>query len=965
MITHHDPAKTNTRISSPTLARGVKLAAFAFALALALGSCTGGETIDSTTSSPTTETTSGPGVTDDAGIPSPVVQDLWAIDTLTTIDETATTVDLTGAVLAAVRNDLGEPTDLWDGITFREAPSLDALLIDDTGNVRDDVDVVAGIAATPAGEVLIVIATPRPTADPVASTDRLQLDLTFLEGQVDIGDPLFADYVFIQSFAPTNAAGESTTDGVAMFAARVADGRFSVLAGPDESGELTPVVARGQLGEFVEGSILAVVPPKIAAGFGAGVVVGGAICVIFKGPACAAIPILGAGGAVAGAALTLNNNGADPAPPPPPAGNGRGRSTGEPHLVTFDGIAYDSQLVGEFVLARTGDLEIQTRQSPYGTSRLIAYNTAVAVGIADHRVTYNVESEEPLRIDGDVVALEPGATVNHDGIQVDAYDSAIEVVTGAGDIVQIQVGPGVNVIVVPADGNRTWEGLLGSPNGSVTDDLTTRNGVELEESAESGYSVAESWRITDAESLFDYSAGENTATYTDLSYPDVQTTLADLDTSARARATAVCRTAGVTEPLLDECIFDYGITGDVVWAAAAQRLSASLANAFTDAQVGRTLLTPLPAYRVDRASRGVVDTNGRIVFPARIPGTDGAVLVALDPATGEVTEWPNINYVCGPGVDAEGRIWVQRPLATGLESMVVIDGATGEEIAVYVPAGTDEQIASCQKSIVRSGDNMVILHEAAFEVTVESFGIDGDVIESRWRQSFPDATLADLTVDPAGTVYVLTRNPSGDSAEIVLSRVDAQSGDVVAEVSLAGEMFEEGSSSVVADGDGRIYVVTTEEVDSRAGYVIAVSLQGDTFNIDWQVDIAGTATEGIRQTPRSLNIVGDNLVGWYAALPEVVAIDRATGGLAWEFNPAGSSGGIDLIPGDPMGNAYLTQADAYLVVIDAAGAESRMMSATPGAPPIATFGPMIDGKLFALSPGADNIPIWSIIDVAP
>jgi hypothetical protein len=173
MIAHHDPAKASTRTLLPTLARVVKLAAFAFALALVLGSCTGGGTNDSTAASTTTETTSGPEATDSPAIASPVVQDLWAIDALTTIDESATTVDLTAAVLTAVLDDLGDPMDLWDGITFREAPSLNALLIDDTGNVRDDVDVVAGIAATPTGDVLIVIATPRSTADPVGSTDRL------------------------------------------------------------------------------------------------------------------------------------------------------------------------------------------------------------------------------------------------------------------------------------------------------------------------------------------------------------------------------------------------------------------------------------------------------------------------------------------------------------------------------------------------------------------------------------------------------------------------------------------------------------------------------------------------------------------------------------------------------------------------------------------------------------------------
>ncbi|VAW08883.1 hypothetical protein MNBD_ACTINO02-2250, partial [hydrothermal vent metagenome] len=580
------------------------------------------------------------------------------------------------------------------------------------------------------------------------------------------------------------------------------------------------------------------IPPKILLWGGVGLAAGGTICVASKGAACAAVPLLGGGGALAGTALTLSNNGADPAPAPAPAGNGRGRSTGEPHLVTFDGIAYDSQLVGEFVLTRADDLEIQIRQSPYGTDRKVAYNTAIAIGTADHRITYDLDADQPLRIDGDAVTLDPGDSADHDGTLINAYDRMTEVVTSEGDIIQIRIAPGLDTIVVPADGDRNWEGLLGSPNGNRTDDFATRDGTVLEDSTESWYVLAESWRITDDESLFDYATGEDTATYTDLDYPDVRTTLADIDADTRARATAVCRTAGVTEPLLSECVFDYAITGAVAWVAATQRLAAALANVDDTALAGRTLLTPLPDYRIDRAARGVVDANGRIVFPAREAGGDGAVLVALDPVTGEVTEWPNINYVCGPGVDAQGRIWVQRPLESGLQSLVVIDGVSGEELAVYAPTGADERLASCQKSIVSVGDDVILLHEADFEVTVESFGVDGDVITSRWRRGFPDATLSDVTVGPGGEVYVLTRSLSGDSGRIVLSKVDSESGEVVAEVALAGERFEEGSASVVVDDAARAYVVTTERADPRAGYVFAVSPQGDTLKVVWQSNIA-------------------------------------------------------------------------------------------------------------------------------
>jgi hypothetical protein len=43
-----------------------------------------------------------------------------------------------------------------------------------------------------------------------------------------------------------------------------------------------------------------------------------------------------------------------------------GSSTGDPHILTFDGLHYDFQAIGDFVLVKAldSDLEIQVRQAP-------------------------------------------------------------------------------------------------------------------------------------------------------------------------------------------------------------------------------------------------------------------------------------------------------------------------------------------------------------------------------------------------------------------------------------------------------------------------------------------------------------------------------------------------------------------------------------------------------------------------
>ena len=55
---------------------------------------------------------------------------------------------------------------------------------------------------------------------------------------------------------------------------------------------------------------------------------------------------------------------------------------------TPDGRNYDFQAVGEFIAAKdeSGDLEIQVRQEPWGSSTTVSVNTAVAMGIAGDQV---------------------------------------------------------------------------------------------------------------------------------------------------------------------------------------------------------------------------------------------------------------------------------------------------------------------------------------------------------------------------------------------------------------------------------------------------------------------------------------------------------------------------------------------------------------------------------------------------
>jgi hypothetical protein len=73
--------------------------------------------------------------------------------------------------------------------------------------------------------------------------------------------------------------------------------------------------------------------------------------------------------------------------------------------------------------------------------------------------------------------------------------------------------------------------------------------------------------------------GEATATYTDLSFPEVPTTAGDLDPDALAAARQTCVAYGIVdEAALADCVYDLAITGDLVFLRSAGLLQDSTAE---------------------------------------------------------------------------------------------------------------------------------------------------------------------------------------------------------------------------------------------------------------------------------------------------------------------------------------------------------------------------------------------------
>jgi hypothetical protein len=251
-----------------------------------------------------------------------------------------------------------------------------------------------------------------------------------------------------------------------------------------------------------------------------------------------------------------------------------GSNIGDPRYRTFDGLFYEFQGVGEYILLESldDDLVIQTRQAPWRDSTTVSINSGVAAQVGTDRVGIYVDQASELYINGEPTELASGERRQLDGGSVRREDNRYTVMWADQTTLVTSLRSDfmdLRVLIAPERAGRVV-GLLGDANGSRANDLATREGSVFEQplTFEQLYQeYGNSWRISQEESLLDYlgeAAGIGTAFYTDFNFPSTVPTVTD---EALAFAEEVCNAADITDPiLLEACILDVAITGDPSFA---------------------------------------------------------------------------------------------------------------------------------------------------------------------------------------------------------------------------------------------------------------------------------------------------------------------------------------------------------------------------------------------------------------
>ena len=291
-----------------------------------------------------------------------------------------------------------------------------------------------------------------------------------------------------------------------------------------------------------------------------------------------------------------------PSPTPPRGGGG----WGDVHLTTFDGLHYDFQAAGEFLLAKSTvsgeSFQVQIRLAPYdfggsvpASKVSVSVTTQIAAKVGTDRVTFGIGRQNVVQVNGNATALSMSNPVlNLSGGQlIELSPSTYQLVWNTGERITVtDAGSYFNYTVsLPKNAAPgSVVGLLGSLSGAAND-FQLADGTVLQQPISSTQlygQFADAWRIpAGTQGLFDYSPGESTDDFAIAGFPTTRLTLSDFPATLVKQALAMAAAAGITDAVLaQDAALDYLVSGNPAFFNTDANVSAGVStNVVSSAQI--------------------------------------------------------------------------------------------------------------------------------------------------------------------------------------------------------------------------------------------------------------------------------------------------------------------------------------------------------------------------------------------
>ena len=374
---------------------------------------------------------------------------------------------------------------------------------------------------------------------------------------------------------------------------------------------------------------------------------------------------------------------------------------GDVHIVTYNGTMYNFQGAGEYWLAQSkiaGDtFGIQLRLQPWSPTASVTVITEVAVSLGTDRVTFAQDRPDVVWVDGTPSTLDAAnqTLTLAGGTITELSPSMFRVNWATGETMTVtDAGSYMNVVDgIPAgDLAGGIAGLQGEAEGQPND-FQLPDGTILPQPLTSDelYNVyGNSWRVSQATSLFDYGPGQSTSTFTNTGFPFDPLTLADLPANMVAAAANLVAAAGITDPGIAQAAeLDYLATGDPSFLNAALNIQQDAVQT-TPATVTPSA-APVPEIGVEATAQKIVESGTgttTVGFTAYL-----TTAVATDTVVDYTVAVPGAGYVDSSafgGTLPTGTVTIAAGQTSAPFSIVLPEGAVSAASAILQVQVSDQ-----------------------------------------------------------------------------------------------------------------------------------------------------------------------------------------------------------------------------------------------------------------------------------